>query len=436
MTLCHAPICLGVLTGLSLVFGAGGQPLVVAAAVNGSGEAAKSFEQHCVKCHGKDGTGKAAHRLFPEIPNFTASTWQAQRNDAQLLASILEGKGPDMPAWRGKINAREARDLIARIRAFAPTKGVPGKEKEKKSAPNGTVEEQFRRLEAKMSDLRKKFRQLSKPSPSGTSSQPSPTTAADVSATESLFQQHCTKCHAADGTGKTTRRRLARIPNFSAASWQAQRSDAQLLASILDGKGPKMPAWRGKISEQQARSLVARVRAFASPADRSGQELDEPAPPGPSEAEPVSCFIEQLTHWLGNFHPATVHFPIALLTAAAIAELILMVRSKPEFAIVARFCLWLGTLTALVAAILGWFLVGFPAGDDSWVLTTHRWLGTATVIGAGSGVVLMEVSQRPGRLRTRTWYRAALLVMVALVLLTGFLGGVVVFGFDHYSWPP
>src|SRR5262249_26420159 len=48
------------------------------------------FQQRCVKCHGADGTGSPARDRLPEIPDFTQPSWQARRNDAQLLASILD----------------------------------------------------------------------------------------------------------------------------------------------------------------------------------------------------------------------------------------------------------------------------------------------------------------------------------------------------------
>ena len=76
-------------------------------------------------------------------------------------------------------------------------------------------------------------------------------TAAGTPAVGELFQQRCVKCHGADGTAKPARDRLAKIPNFTDPSWQAQRSDAQLQVSILDGKELEMPSWRGKISEEQ-----------------------------------------------------------------------------------------------------------------------------------------------------------------------------------------
>jgi hypothetical protein len=64
---------------------------------------------------------------------------------------------------------------------------------------------------------------------------------------------------------------------------------------------------------------------------------------------------------------------------------------------------------------------------------THRWLGTSTVACAGLVLVLTEVSRRPDRRRTRMWFRVTLLIVAALVLVTGFFGGAVVSGLDHYT---
>jgi uncharacterized membrane protein len=131
-----------------------------------------------------------------------------------------------------------------------------------------------------------------------------------------------------------------------------------------------------------------------------------------------------------------VHFPIALLTVAVVAELPRLATRQPVFDAASRFCVWFGTLTAVVAGVLGWFLGGFRLTDASWVLMADRWLGTATVACAGLVLVLSEVSHRPDRRRTRMGFRVALLVVAARVLATGFFGGAVVFGLDHYAWPP
>jgi mono/diheme cytochrome c family protein/uncharacterized membrane protein len=417
------------------------------------------FRQHCAKCHGADGTGSRSRRRLSEIPDFTTAAWQARRSDAQLLASILDGKGQAMPSWRGKVNEEQARGLVAQVRAFAPTTDKSGPEKQKGATSPSGFEEEFRRLQEEMGELQKHSHELSEGSAGGERSKPSEPSqrsppdkpsesaprlapakpsgpaAAGAPTARELFRKHCVKCHGADGTGSRSRR-LPEIPDFTAAAWQARRSDAQLLASILDGKGKAMPPWRGKISKEQARGLGAYVRAFAPATGRSGREEQQvPDPAKPAEAEPPGGFFEGLIQWLGKCHPATVHFPIALLTAAAVAELLRLTTGKPAFAAVVRYCLWFGALTAVAAGVLGWFMGGFRLTDASWVVMTHRWLGTSTVACAGLALVLSEAGRRADGNRSRRWARVALLVAAALTLVTGFFGGAVVFGLDHYSWP-
>jgi uncharacterized membrane protein len=258
------------------------------------------------------------------------------------------------------------------------------------------------------------------------------------------------RCHGADGTGSDVRQRQPKIPNFTDPVWQLRRSDAQLLVSILNGNGKEMPPWRGKINADQARGLVADVRAFAPttglpeggpPDGYNGrhhdleEEQQEPAPAELAEVLPSPGFGQKLIGWLGKFHSPAVHFPIALLTAAAVAELLRLATGKPAFDAVSHFCVWFGALTAVVAGILGWFWGDFRLSDASWVMMTHRWVGTSTVAGAVLVLVLKEVSRQPDRRRTRMCFRVTLLVVAGLALATGFFGGAVVFGLDHYTWP-
>ncbi len=74
-----------------------------------------------------------------------------------------------------------------------------------------------------------------------------------------------------------------------------------------------------------------------------------PAPAEPAEeSETPKVFFEELIRWLGKFHPPAVHFPIALLTAAAVAGLLRMATGTPTFDAIARYWVWFGALTAVV----------------------------------------------------------------------------------------
>jgi mono/diheme cytochrome c family protein/uncharacterized membrane protein len=448
-------------------------PRQSAPVATGTAAARELFKRYCVKCHEPNGTGNAARSLQPEIPDFTASSWQSRQSEPQLRTSILDGKGHDMPSFRGKIDEDQARDLVAHVRVFSPTTAKPAPQRQREPAARGAFEEEYRRLQEKMNGLQKQLDEVPRgsadrehfpPSEAAQAAPPSKTftsvpradppaasasAAAGAPADRELFRQHCMKCHGAKGTGSHARRHQPEIPDFTVAEWQGRRTDAQLLASILDGKGTDMPPCRGKISERQARGLVSYVRAFAkiTTAPEGASQFgyyQEPSPPDekrevPAIAEPVvaeppaGCF-EKSIHWLGKSHPAAVHFPIALLTAAAVAELLRLVTSKSAFDAVSRFCIWFGAVTAVGAGLLGWFKGGFQLTDASWVMMMHRWLGTSAVACAGLVLVLSEASRRPDRRRTRLCFRVTLFVVAVLVLITGFFGGAVVFGLNHYTW--
>lgn len=103
---------------------------------------------------------------------------------------------------------------------------------------------------------------------------------AKMRAAHALYQGRCQKCHAEDGKGFATRARGSAIPDFSDRRWQQGRSDTQLLAGVLDGKGTHMPAFRGRISTEEARDQVAYIRVFsptapASDLDKQFRQLDE-----------------------------------------------------------------------------------------------------------------------------------------------------------------
>jgi hypothetical protein len=86
----------------------------------------------------------------------------------------------------------------------------------------------------------------------------------EVQAGSRTFQRLCAKCHSADGKGASIRESLPALPDFTDTAWQQSRSNAQLVASVLDGKGDSMPQFRDKLSPEQAKVLVRFIRTFSS----------------------------------------------------------------------------------------------------------------------------------------------------------------------------
>jgi mono/diheme cytochrome c family protein len=90
-----------------------------------------------------------------------------------------------------------------------------------------------------------------------------PAAAAAAPEADRLFRRYCATCHGQDFKGTDLRAVNPEIPDFTSAAWHANHSDARLLVSILSGRGAGMPAFADKLSQEQARSLVARLRQAA-----------------------------------------------------------------------------------------------------------------------------------------------------------------------------
>jgi mono/diheme cytochrome c family protein len=123
--------------------------------------ARRLYGRHCASCHEDDGTGGALRQAVPQVPDFSSHAWHARRSDAQLVVSILEGKGTRMPPFHGKISEDGAQDLVGLLRTFDPAY-EPGAARRQ---PLGTEEfdRRLRQLDAEMEELKRQFREASAP---------------------------------------------------------------------------------------------------------------------------------------------------------------------------------------------------------------------------------------------------------------------------------
>ena len=131
--------------------------------------------------------------------------------------------------------------------------------------------------------------------------------------------------------------------------------------------------------------------------------------------------------FIGRLHPLLIHFPIALVIAAAVAEVAAMARADERWRTVAVGNVRAGAAFALLATIAGWRLAQAPEMEVSQLLEWHRWLGT---VAAG---VTLAAALATGGLRVRSAlgvriYRVALFAAGTLVAVTGHFGGLLVWG--------
>jgi len=98
-------------------------------------------------------------------------------------------------------------------------------------------------------------------------------------AARQLFQQRCAGCHDENGSGGVLRGSVPVVPDFTNSRWQQRRRDEQLLVSILEGKGSRMPPFHGRVSEEGAQDLVSLIRTF-DPTYDPATAARNPAMPG------------------------------------------------------------------------------------------------------------------------------------------------------------
>jgi ubiquinol-cytochrome c reductase cytochrome b subunit len=219
------------------------------------------YRNYCLACHDADGRGQTVKAAMKDIPDFTDAAWQAAHR-AEFKKSILEGKGKFMLPMKDRLSESDAERLVQYLQQF--TKGKPPDSVE---PPTPVVPPPPTKPVVVAPGDKKP------PAPEP------PDTANPLRAATGLYHQYCLICHGADGKGLEFRASMPSIPDFTAQRWQSGVSDAQLGVSILEGKGTLMPAFRGRVTDEQTRDLTAYIRAFgparAAPSDTGASDFEK-----------------------------------------------------------------------------------------------------------------------------------------------------------------
>jgi uncharacterized membrane protein len=128
-----------------------------------------------------------------------------------------------------------------------------------------------------------------------------------------------------------------------------------------------------------------------------------------------------------------LHFPIALVIAAAFAEIQSSWQRRPIPSESVRFCLRLAALAAIPTAALGWLFAAAGNGASSpQLLTAHRWLGTAAAVCLVITAIGAEYDAR--RARRGNFVRLLLTLCMFMTAIAAHLGGLLDRGVEFFNY--
>lgn len=268
-----------------------------------------------------------------------------------------------------------------------------------------------------------------------------PSLAAEVS---EIFKAKCVECHGADLKRPKGRfgyvldlARVAANPDYIVPG---KPDDSELYLMIEDDEMPGDEASTPALTPEE-KEIVKRWIELGAPDTEAVAVASAPSEQISQKAAPVPnrnfTTTQRVIRFLGQFHPPSSHFPIALLIAALPAEAMWKLTRKASWKATVRFCVMLGAASAIVTAGLGWCDAVFTnyTGASAPLLAWHRWLGTATAAWALLTAILSEFAHKEGYPRSlRYGFRLTLLGGVILVSISGYLGASLIYGLNHFTW--
>ena len=190
-------------------------------------EGRKLYVSYCQLCHGTTGKGDGALAEAMDIKPADLTTTVRSRSDT-ILTKIITGRGRQtitgrdrhnllsdaMPEWKDIFSESQIKSLIAYLRFMSNTK----------------------------------YKLM-----------------ADPKVGMQIYQQYCHVCHGEEGDGEGIMVNLIGISPMDHTNPNETNSlsNADIVKSILDGKGRFMPAWKGILSQDDAEALVSYIRLLA-----------------------------------------------------------------------------------------------------------------------------------------------------------------------------
>lgn len=250
-----------------------------------------------------------------------------------------------------------------------------------------------------------------------------------------VFAAKCTGCHGSDLVNPRGRfgyvldlQRVAQNPEMVIPG---EPAESELWSLVSHSEMPPPDSPRGPLNDAQKEVIKQWIEAGApdvAPPTAATNTFDSLA-----QSPPEQIDTDRFLHWLGKFHLVVLHFPIALVLAAAFGELAAIWQHRQRMSPSVLFCLRLAALAAIPTAALGWLLAAaISPTNPSVLLTAHRWMGTLTTLAIVATAAYAErhAARRP-KPRTLQLMLAATVILVAV---TAHFGGLLTHGADFFAY--
>lgn len=136
---------------------------------------------------------------------------------------------------------------------------------------------------------------------------------------------------------------------------------------------------------------------------------------------------------VGRVHPLLVHFPVALLIAAAAVEVWCWIQRRDFYSAGVPAFLRLGAAGAVAAVLTGLRLAAeHGIVSDAALLERHRFFGIVTAALTLLSVTLGEIAKRKSSASLGTLYRVVLIASAISVAIAGKFGGDLAYGEDFF----
>ncbi len=255
-----------------------------------------------------------------------------------------------------------------------------------------------------------------------------------------VFEAKCLDCHGPElprPKGKfgyvLDMARMAENPDYVV---RGKPEESELYTMVFNDEMPGEDANVPPLTPEE-KEAVKRWIEIGAPGDLpGGPDHGAPAVTQAEPPKPAEPFWRQSLRWVGQFHPLSTHFPVALMLVAVFAEGLAWWTRRDHWFHTVRFLVIISALSAVGATTLGWVNAYFSSYNKAAgaLLWWHRWLGTGAGVWALVCAALVILSSCAEGTPERKRFRGALLAGAVLVGVAGFLGSALIYGLDHYAW--